>query len=458
MLSIVAHAGVLFLAAIWLLASSVGAAAPVEDNVPEREPSPVRVVERMPEDASATDAPPEALAMRVSPELREPLVVPEIPVPEPQSEEPPPLEEQRELPSVHQPAREEQAPEEANFLAAVDNRAEVETMAVETAREEAPEPEVAGEENDAAAEATSEASEVAASDGDDAETQRPEPRRGDPEGREAPREGADTEPREALAAVAPVAPSEPSVALPPVPDEAGASESVRAESSALDALRMDAAFARGREALEAQTLGSTPLGALGGHDEASYAEVFGGRDASDRERVARAASEASIAGDHEARWERTRASLENYDISVRPGRETNLNTRADVAASYIHHIHNKLHDRWRSYLSSLDVIGNDARLLDPDLSVTLEYVIRGDGRVEDVRIWRSSGVLTYDARAVDTFYAIGPHIAPPEGVRSADGLTYIHWQLYRDNRACGTFNASIRRVLPTEPNTPGRAG
>ena len=88
------------------------------------------------------------------------------------------------------------------------------------------------------------------------------------------------------------------------------------------------------------------------------------------------------------------------------------NTRADVAASYLHHPQQAA-EQWQGYLASLDLIGGDPRLLAPDFSVTLEYVIRSDGHVHDVRIWRSSGVLAYDARAVDVLR----HRAAPRASR-----------------------------------------
>ena len=388
-------------------------------------PSPVRVVAA----PDAEPAPPEALAARLPEEIAAEVVespAEEPPPEQPSPEESPPEEPRPALPSVHQPARDERPPDEARYLAEVDNRAEEETVALETAPPSMQTP---------AASAPA-----------------PAPPRGRPDAESAERIEGDERAREAVAAVAPTPPA-PAPSLPR-PEREESPES----GPLLESLRMETAFQRSREALDARTMGSTTIGSLGGHDEATFAEVFGAEDASAREQAAREAREESLGGDHHAQWERTRAALENYDISVRPGAETNLNTRADVAASYLHHIHNKLHERWRGYLASLDLIGGDPRLLAPDFSVTLEYVIRSDGHVHDVRIWRSSGVLAYDARAVDTFYAIGPHLAPPDGVRSDDGLTYIHWQLHRDNRACGTFNASVRRVVADDSTRPGRSG
>ena len=276
----------------------------------------------------------------------------------------------------------------------------------------------------------------------------PAPPRGRPDAESAERIEGDERAREAVAAVAPTPPA-PAPSLPrPEREESPESGPLR------ESLQMATACQRSREALDARTRGSPTHGSLGGHDEATFAEVFGAEDASARAQphvrpVRRAGRRPPRGGSERGRRSRT-------DISVRPGAETNLNTRADVAASYLHHIHNKLLNSGATSL--LDLIGGDPRLLAPDFSVTLEYVIRSDGHVHDVRIWRSSGVLAYDARAVDTFYAIGPHLAPPDGVRSDDGLTYIHWQLHRDNRACGTFNASVRRVVADDSSRPGRSG
>jgi TonB family protein len=143
--------------------------------------------------------------------------------------------------------------------------------------------------------------------------------------------------------------------------------------------------------------------------------------------------------------------MENFDVDVRTGTETHLNTAASPFAGYIHALHNRIRPRWSSYLLWLDrSYGPGSVLADPNLAVTLEYVIHSDGTVANVQIVRTSGEGIFDGEAVNMLWEIGPHAVPPDDMLSYDGKARIHWQFHRDQRMCGTFGASVRFIQ--EPN------
>ena len=198
-------------------------------------------------------------------------------------------------------------------------------------------------------------------------------------------------------------------------------------------------------------LASAAHGAEDGADRATYDDVFGERDELDTERVAAEAREASLLGDHEAQWERTRRALENYDVSVTPGSELSLNTRSDEAAAYIHYLHDKIHDRWWAHLTQWDLhAGPTSPLSDYSLVVELEFGIRRDGEVEHVSIANGSGTVLFDGPAVGLLWDIGPHQPPPPGLIGSDGNAHVRWSFHRDNRGCISSGASVRRVQVSE--------
>ena len=218
-------------------------------------------------------------------------------------------------------------------------------------------------------------------------------------------------------------------------------------ASPLAAFSPQMAVARSAQIARTGGSGAIAAGDRNGIDGAAYVEVFSDRDRSDGARVEREARSASLVGNHQERWDRTRAALENFDVHVTPGSETSLNTRADEVAGYIHYLHNKIHPMWWEYLTRLDMgFGPADALSDLSLTAVMEFGIDRDGEVASVNIVDGSGVLSFDAHAVDVLYEIGPHQPPPPGMLSSNGNAYIRWTMHRDNRGCGTFGASGHRV------------
>ncbi len=374
----------------------------------------------------------------------EPEPEPELePVQQVEPEPTPPAPRDRRLPSVAQAESNDLAPLDAQLLAERDNIAEEQTLARDTSLfDEAPTPELAG----ASADEPSDPGEQDAAPTDNApETERAEA------AVDRVTEGSPDVPPDAVAAVPtpePVVPSTP--AAPPTPEpeprpaapESPAAEGVgEPEPAPLPSLpRLADEFAPAGERSEAIAALTTP-------SATSYQEVFGQRDAVAREALARQAAENSFVGDHEGRWERTRAALENFDVDVATGTETHLTTSSDAFAAYIHYLHNKIHPRWEHYILWLDVNhGPGSRLADASLFTELEYVIGRDGVVRDVNVVRGSGELVFDAEAINLLYDIGPHEPPPPAMVSSNGNAYIHWEFHRGPEMCGTFNTTVRMV------------
>jgi TonB family protein len=76
---------------------------------------------------------------------------------------------------------------------------------------------------------------------------------------------------------------------------------------------------------------------------------------------------------------------------------------------------------------------------DPRLWTQLTLVLNGDGSLDRVEIRRRSGVVAFDAAAVDAVTQAAPFPPPPPVIRSADGKVHLDWQFHRDPRGCGTF-------------------
>ncbi len=392
---------------------------------------------------------------------------PPLPVEQPPPEEPPPKPERdrelhRENPdslrSVHQPRDNEQIPLEANYLAEVDNTATVETLAEDTTLfDAAPEIELAGEREE-----PDELSDLEEGAVEHVLTERTESL--DDEMPDPEDYLDDVAPRVTVGSEAqPTAPSAPEMLGDSTPPTDGTVEPPDSPSDAREVgvaeqveLSLEAAAPLG--GLEAFRLTLPRVDSSGnpylrsplrefveGHAGA-YVEVFGARDGEERALVEREARQASFLGDHAGRWDRTRATLENFDVQGVPGRETSLNTRRDEVAGYVHYLHNKMHERWWGFLGWLELTQGPADgMSDLSLVVDLEVVITRQGEVRAVNIVDGSGELEFDATAVDLMYDIGPHRAPPPGIVSGDGNAYVYWSFHRGTRGCGTFGAATRR-------------
>lgn len=165
---------------------------------------------------------------------------------------------------------------------------------------------------------------------------------------------------------------------------------------------------------------------------------------------------------HQQRWEQFRAAIENYTAQVRPGNQTALNTRADPFAAYLAEVHRRIHVRFadgflRSVPSTVDAVfrGN------PNMHAKLEIAIDPQGRVARIGVLATSGDMLFDFGAYNAVMRAQPFAQSPEAIRSPDGLVYMHWSFYRNERQCGTFNAEpyILARAPTDtPPAPPRVG
>jgi len=167
--------------------------------------------------------------------------------------------------------------------------------------------------------------------------------------------------------------------------------------------------------------------------------------------------------EHRGSWsqmgiERWRASIENYVASVKPGNQTALNAARVPFASYLNHIHQRIHPIFAdSFLRSLDSLPASDPLNRPDLATHLEIVVhRDDGRLVRMGVTKSSGITAFDVGALESVNAAAPFGRPPAVIVSPDGNVYLHWEFHRDPiYACSTFNARpyILKVDP-EPAPP----
>lgn len=142
------------------------------------------------------------------------------------------------------------------------------------------------------------------------------------------------------------------------------------------------------------------------------------------------------------RWRRFRAAIENYDVRVRPGNQTALNTRADPFASYIAAMHRRIHQRFAlGYLRRVPPTVDETFRANPSMHTKLELAVDAEGRVDHVSVVATSGDMLFDLGAFNAVMSSMPFPSPPEAIRSPDGLAYLHWSFYRNQRQCGTFNA-----------------
>ena len=156
----------------------------------------------------------------------------------------------------------------------------------------------------------------------------------------------------------------------------------------------------------------------------------------------------------EKTWNEFRAAIENYVPGVKPGATTALNAAASPFASYIAAVHRRIHQEFADgFLRSLPIGGSPYQ--DPTLMTKLEIVLNRDGSVHRVGVVRSSGLLPFDFGAFNSVLRAQPYPAAPSSILSGDGRVYFHWGFYRNQRQCGTFNAEPY-ILPNPRGTPAR--
>jgi len=152
---------------------------------------------------------------------------------------------------------------------------------------------------------------------------------------------------------------------------------------------------------------------------------------------------------HQGSWkavgiERWRPAIENYVASVKLGNQTALNTAAVPFATYLNHIHNRLHPIFAlSYLDFLDGLPGSAGLHDNEMATNLEIVLsQANGSIVKMGVTRTSGVTAFDIAALDSVQRASPFGAPPPSIVSPDGNVYLHWEFHRNPLlACSTYFA-----------------
>ncbi len=160
---------------------------------------------------------------------------------------------------------------------------------------------------------------------------------------------------------------------------------------------------------------------------------------------------------HQQRWEQFRAAIENYTAQVRPGNQTALNTRADPFAAYLADVHRRIHVRFaEGFLRALPSTVEAVYRGNPNMHTKLEIALGPDGRVARIGVIATSGDILFDFGAYNAVMRAQPFRASPEAIRSPDGLVYMHWGFYRNERQCGTFNAEPY-ILAQAPSGGGAA-
>jgi len=164
--------------------------------------------------------------------------------------------------------------------------------------------------------------------------------------------------------------------------------------------------------------------------------------------------------------EKVLAALENFINEVKPGNQTELNTRAAPFAQFITHMHRQIHEKWAfGFLTQMDTSFRDSPMNDLKLVTKLEIVLAGDGKVDKIAMVRTSGSTGFDAAAISSVYAAEPFPTPPAAIVSGNGKVYIHWKFHRNGDACGTpgvtyfiLDNGAKKNDVKDPRASGSAG
>jgi hypothetical protein len=165
---------------------------------------------------------------------------------------------------------------------------------------------------------------------------------------------------------------------------------------------------------------------------------------------------------HQGSWkavgiERWRPAIENYVASVKLGNQTALNTAAVPFATYLNHIHNRLHPIFAgNYLGFLDGLPGSAGLHDNEMATNLEIVLsQANGSIVKMGVTRTSGVTAFDISALESVQRASPFGAPPPSIVSPDGNVYLHWEFHRNPLlACSTYFARPYIIKVPQKSAP----
>lgn len=163
-------------------------------------------------------------------------------------------------------------------------------------------------------------------------------------------------------------------------------------------------------------------------------------------RIAEERTKGGLLGGWEESWERTQGTLNGDGPKAGYGNQQAVATHTLEVYEYIAQIHKRVHKQWaEEYLLKLDLNHRSptSPLNNPNLSTVLELELDRSGKVTDVQMVRTSGVLDYDAEAIRVAWESGPRKQVPESMLSANGHAYLHWSFWRDQRQCGVFGVSL---------------
>ncbi|MDX2020539.1 MAG: TonB family protein [Deltaproteobacteria bacterium] len=389
--------------------------------------------------------------------------VAEVPTPQEPPPPPPPQVERRHEKMVElDPDKEDPPPENANFLANKNSRAEQETMARETNLER---------ERKAAEVASSPSNEKDDKPGDAENKIAQLEQTPSKAGRRAPNTTPSANPREAAAPSKPAAPSVLSMR-----SEEKFAHTITPETvnqflprSKDGVIAMPERNLRSMQDMQSKAGPQTDARFKLSADDYDY--LFGQDDQAAKALAQKARS--SHKGKFTQRLEQGRSALENFIPEVKPGNQTALNARAAPFAAFIAGMHRNIHELWGwGFLSDLEGRSPSDPLNNLSLWTRLEIVLNADGTINNVKVIRTSGLSMFDVAAVDVIHSAGPYPEPPREIRSANGKIYLHWAFHRDERQCATFGAdpfilnnpgestdqsSNAFSMPAAPKVPGRA-
>jgi TonB family protein len=112
-------------------------------------------------------------------------------------------------------------------------------------------------------------------------------------------------------------------------------------------------------------------------------------------------------------------------------------------ATYVNMVHGRLHPHFADgFLTSLDTLPTSDPRNALTLSTELAFAIDGKtGRLDNVKVTRSSGVPQFDAGALNAMKRAFPTVPPDPAIWSTDRKVYALWEFHRGPEACGTWNA-----------------
>jgi len=437
----------------WLSLDPLPAPEPVEPvQVPDDPPDPIE-----PTPTPEPVAPPVPEPPRLEPQPPTPEATP--------AEQPPPQIPERALQAVEQQSHDPsvEAPPDAQYMAAENQRVEEETVAEERSIRS------------------------------DEALATPPPPDGDPSDGEQPTDDPADDPHEgspaeaaavAASAAAAASASRPVGAVPPTPAVSAPRPRTAATPTPveMEAITVDDGF--GTFSVERPRTTTARVDPREGGPRpdrtaprpnlqvgfAGFEQVYGAEQlASERaERRAEREALAASSGNHRReRMEQYRFAAENFLPTVRPGNQTALNAAASPYASWISDVHRRIHAQFAERF--IPRIGNhDPALSNPELYAEMEFVVDARGRVLRVAIVRTSGVSSFDLGAFNSILDAQPLPVPPEAIYSGDGRVYLIWGFSRGPSQCHTMQArpfilpnppplvAMPGVVPDEPHRPAR--